>query len=165
MPMIDVCCTKCRRRYGFAGEMTACPPCPRCGHRPDPGQLAHDQALLDQARRELLRVDNPNSDDGRTVAVNVREAAPGSFIYVGRANSHFPASPFGNPFRPGRDGTRTDCLAKYRDWLLSRPELLALLPALKGKRLGCWCKPLACHADILAELADAGGDVPGEPAT
>lgn len=30
----------------------------------------------------------------------------------------------------------------------------AELRKLRGKRLGCWCKPEACHADILAELAD-----------
>ncbi|WNZ62248.1 DUF4326 domain-containing protein [Myxococcus sp. MxC21-1] len=26
---------------------------------------------------------------------------------------------------------------------------------LRGKRLGCWCKPGPCHADILAEWVDA----------
>jgi Domain of unknown function (DUF4326) len=46
-------------------------------------------------------------------------------------------------------------MTMYRDYLLGRPDLLALLPGLRGKRLGCWCKPLPCHADILAEFADA----------
>jgi hypothetical protein len=33
--------------------------------------------------------------------------------------------------------------------------LMAQLPSeLKGKKLGCWCKPNACHGDVLAELAD-----------
>ncbi|WP_083755910.1 DUF4326 domain-containing protein [Methanosarcina acetivorans] len=25
---------------------------------------------------------------------------------------------------------------------------------LKGKVLGCWCKPYACHGEFLAEQAD-----------
>jgi hypothetical protein len=29
-----------------------------------------------------------------------------------------------------------------------------LATELKGKVLGCWCKPDACHGDVLAELAD-----------
>lgn len=27
--------------------------------------------------------------------------------------------------------------------------------ALRGKRLGCWCKPARCHADVLASWVDA----------
>ena len=32
--------------------------------------------------------------------------------------------------------------------------LLADLPELEGKTLFCWCKPDACHGDVLGELAD-----------
>ena len=66
------------------------------------------------------------------------------------------ASPLASPLRPGRDGTRREIVARYRDYLLARPDLLALLPGLRGRRIGCWCAPLACHADVIAELADAG---------
>jgi hypothetical protein len=48
-------------------------------------------------------------------------------------------------------------LAKYRQYLLSRPDLIALLPGLRGRRLGCWCVPEPCHAQVIAELADAEG--------
>ncbi|MER6799640.1 DUF4326 domain-containing protein, partial [Amycolatopsis mediterranei] len=37
-----------------------------------------------------------------------------------------------------------------------RPDLLALLPGLRGRRLGCWCVPEPCHAQVIAELADNG---------
>lgn len=67
------------------------------------------------------------------------------------------ATKWGNPFRIGRDGWRKEVIEKYREYLLGRPDLLAALPELKGKVLGCWCKPLACHGDVLAEMADAGG--------
>ena len=70
-------------------------------------------------------------------------------IYIGRP------SKWGNPFRIGKDGSREDVIQKYRDWILANSNLMALLPLeLKGKTLGCWCKPNACHGDVLAELAD-----------
>ncbi len=70
-------------------------------------------------------------------------------IYIGRP------SPFGNPFKIGRDGNRAEVIQKYRTWIMSKPELLAQVKTLNGKRLGCWCKPQACHGDVLAEIADA----------
>lgn len=76
-------------------------------------------------------------------------------IYIGRP------SEWGNPFSH-RDGTlaaykvetREEAVAAYRKWILTKPELLKRLPELKGKILACWCAPLACHGDVLAELAD-----------
>lgn len=70
-------------------------------------------------------------------------------VYIGRP------SKWGNPFKLKKGESREACLARYREWLLSQPELMASLHELKGKTLGCWCKPLSCHGDILAELADA----------
>jgi len=69
-------------------------------------------------------------------------------VYVGRP------SLWGNPFRVGVDGTRAEVIKKYREHLLSSPNLMAKLPELRGKTLGCWCKPQACHGDVIAELAD-----------
>jgi len=63
-------------------------------------------------------------------------------------------SKWGNPFKIGRDGSRKEVIRKYRKWLLKQPKLLAELPKLRGKVLACWCKPLACHGDVLAEMAD-----------
>lgn len=61
---------------------------------------------------------------------------------------------WGNPFTIGRDGTRAEVIDKYRDWIQTQPQLLAQLPMLKGKRLGCYCAPLPCHGDILVELVE-----------
>ncbi len=75
-------------------------------------------------------------------------------IYIGR----FHASPkygllqksqWHNPFK---DGSREKPINDYRKYILSRPDLLDSLPELKGKRLGCWCKPKVCHGDVLVEL-------------
>jgi hypothetical protein len=46
-------------------------------------------------------------------------------------------------------------IEKYSEWLPGQPDLLAALPELKGKTVVCWCAPLACHANVLAELANA----------
>jgi hypothetical protein len=35
---------------------------------------------------------------------------------------------------------------------LTKPELLDYLHELEEKVLGCWCKPKACHGDILVKL-------------
>lgn len=77
-------------------------------------------------------------------------------IYIGRP------SIWGNPFshREGtkalyKTETRDQAVEAYRQWIKTQPQLLAKLPELKGKVLACWCKPQACHGDILVELADA----------
>lgn len=61
---------------------------------------------------------------------------------------------WGNLNYIGRDGRRKDVIAKNRCDLLRDPELLTALPELFGQTLGCWCKPLDCHGDNLAELAN-----------
>lgn len=70
-------------------------------------------------------------------------------VYIGRP------SIWGNPFAIGRDGTREQVIAKYRDWVQRQPELMAQVHLLRGKRLACWCAPQACHGDVLAELAES----------
>lgn len=74
-------------------------------------------------------------------------------IYIGRP------SKWGNPYSH-KDGTlaqfkvatREEAVSKYKEYLIHRPELLQSLHELKGKVLGCWCAPQACHGDILIEL-------------
>lgn len=75
-------------------------------------------------------------------------------IYIGRP------SKWGNPFTIGRDGTREEVIEKYKEWLLTQPKLLEDLRELRGKVLGCWCKPMACHGDVLADMAD---NIEGSP--
>ena len=69
-------------------------------------------------------------------------------VYIGRP------SKWGNPFTVEKYG-RNKAIELYREWILSQPEILAKLGEIRGKRLGCWCKPKSCHGDILAILADA----------
>jgi hypothetical protein len=70
-------------------------------------------------------------------------------VYIGRP------SKWGNPFEIGKDGNRSEVIQKYEAWILTQPQLLADLPELKGKILGCWCAPSSCHGDVLARLVES----------
>ena len=69
-------------------------------------------------------------------------------IYIGRP------SKWGNPFQIGKDGTRDEVIEKFKNWILTQPNLLKDLHEIKGKTLGCWCKPKSCHGDVLVELIE-----------
>ena len=70
---------------------------------------------------------------------------------------------WGNPFRTGKDGTREEVIQKYRERLEGLPHLVELArKKLRGKRLGCCCKPQSCHGDVLAEFADSPGPAESE---
>lgn len=73
-----------------------------------------------------------------------------SDIFIGRP------SQWANPYHIGPDGTRSQVVAKYREWVIRQPRLLRELRSLRGLSLGCVCSPLPCHGDVLAELADMG---------
>lgn len=50
--------------------------------------------------------------------------------------------------------SREESIEKYKEYLLNNKELMNSLYELKGKILGCFCKPKSCHGDILAELVN-----------
>lgn len=64
------------------------------------------------------------------------------------------AGPWGNPFVIGTHGNRREVIEQYRVWIMTQPALLSSLQALRGKRLGCVCKPKPCHGDVLVELIE-----------
>lgn len=72
-------------------------------------------------------------------------------IYIGRG------SIWGNPYTIEEHG-RDKAIALYQvyiiDQLDNEPELVKQLLLLKGKTLGCFCKPKPCHGDILVKLID-----------
>lgn len=86
----------------------------------------------------------------KTTVVNKRTSPYD--IYIGRG------SIWGNPFIIGKDGDREDVVRKFSEYAKykcqsgewSRSSLLSL----KGKVLGCFCKPLACHGDVLASIVN-----------
>lgn len=80
-------------------------------------------------------------------------------IYIGRAVPEFglEGSKWGNPFvlADDSDGERTRSIDAYRTWIVTQSHLMDSLEELRGKRLACWCAPLACHGDVLVELVDS----------
>jgi hypothetical protein len=70
-------------------------------------------------------------------------------VYIGRP------SPFGNPFIIGRDGDRKKVINLFHSYFYNRLDydidFKIKIKELKGKTLGCYCKPLDCHGDIIAE--------------
>ena len=69
-------------------------------------------------------------------------------IYCGRP------SIWQNPYKIGEHGTRKQVIEKYKKYLLANQELLDKIHELRGKVLGCWCAPMACHCDVLADFAN-----------
>lgn len=85
-------------------------------------------------------------------------------VYIGRRGivfidaSRFPPSNsiFANPFKVGKDGTLEEVLEKYRKYIWDKIHSGEIrnedLDNLRGKNLGCWCKPKKCHGDILLDI-------------
>lgn len=72
-------------------------------------------------------------------------------VYIGRPTK------WGNPFLITPALTRAMAIEKYREHILASPVLMSALPELRGKTLGCWCKPLPCHGDVLTQLIQEQG--------
>lgn len=82
-------------------------------------------------------------------------------VYIGRG------SPFGNPYTHFQGATKADYIVSTREesifnfkkYFLERvvndPVFRAQVLGLKGMRLGCFCKPLACHGDVIKEWLDS----------
>jgi len=98
-----------------------------------------------------------------TKAVNLRKEPYD--VYIGRAGKGKDGF-FGNPIVLGKrcdycyqiheePGSTLDC---YREYFLMKvennKEFRNRVLGLKGKRLGCFCKPKPCHGDIIATWVD-----------
>lgn len=84
--------------------------------------------------------------------VHCKRAPKGGFVYIGRP------SVWGNPFNlenPKDEKARLAVIEQYREWFLAKIESDASfrdsLESLRGRDLGCWCAPRACHGDVILE--------------
>jgi hypothetical protein len=75
-------------------------------------------------------------------------------VYIGRAGKGQDGY-FGNPFRLRAAEQRGATIERYRKYFHNRmetdPEFKCRVHELKGKTLGCFCKPYPCHGDVIAE--------------
>jgi hypothetical protein len=71
---------------------------------------------------------------------------------------------FGNPFKIGYGCTREQSIRHFKHWFLemmyseSEPDFCEAVMSLKGKTLGCWCKPKACHGDVIVAYLEGDGN-------
>lgn len=135
-------CSRCGRSYLAPGTVDpGCPTCPPIRTEVLPGQL------------KLLDVGD------RTRVVNLRRE---SFdVYIGRGG-HGQDGYFGNPFRLNAEASsevRAEALSKFRTYFDERiridAEFRRRVEGLRGKRLGCFCKPKPCHGDVYVEHLDS----------
>jgi len=77
-------------------------------------------------------------------------------VYIGRSRGN-ETGYFGNPFRldnPHDHIERAHVIAKFTEWfnrrIVTNAEYAQRVLDLRGKRCGCYCKPLPCHGDVLA---------------
>jgi len=83
-------------------------------------------------------------------------------VYIGRKCNmggwNLPDSKWANPYKVSPTMTMEEVLEvldKYEIYVRNRPDLMASLEDLRGKRLGCWCKDRnydPCHGDVLVKL-------------
>lgn len=83
---------------------------------------------------------------------------PPHTTYIGRG------SPYGNRFIVGVHGQRGECIDLYIEEKSKDPAFIALVKQrLKGRHLGCHCKPRRCHGDWLHRVANDDDYLPVEP--
>jgi hypothetical protein len=88
-----------------------------------------------------------------------------SHVYIGRNMSFYVDGAFQskwhNPFKVKKPGktykngkyySLAESIRLYEEHIRNTQELWNALPELRGKTLGCWCKPNDCHGDILVKL-------------
>lgn len=82
-------------------------------------------------------------------------------LYIGRKcivfidGQRYPPkdSPWANPYKANDNIYTSSILELYRSHIKRRIANKEVnLEELRGKNLGCWCKPGPCHGDVLMEL-------------
>jgi len=96
-----------------------------------------------------------------TTVINIKNAPSQwsvnpDYVYIGRKRPGF-IGEWGNPFVLRAGFNREAILRKYKEWFYS-PENSYLRDSayhsLHDKILVCYCKPLACHGDVIVDYID-----------
>jgi len=95
-----------------------------------------------------------------TTVVNIRHSTAWD-VYIGRGSilgNPYTHLPLENTKAKFQVETREESIASFRSYAIERikqdPKFAAAIKACHGRRLGCYCKPLSCHGDVIAELAE-----------
>ncbi|MER2019597.1 DUF4326 domain-containing protein [Pseudomonas simiae] len=89
--------------------------------------------------------------------VSNKDAGDHYDVYIGRGTL------WGNPYQMGKEGTRDEVIAKFaydfeRRFLKLPEKFDENIEKLRGKTLGCHCKPAACHGDVIANYLNSQDD-------
>lgn len=97
-----------------------------------------------------------------TTVANIRNCPAGwqsdrKYVYIGRPGKGL-SGYYGNPIMLRNEADREEVLHQYYDYAAKRihedPKFAAMVLALEGKTLVCFCAPKACHGDVLVLLID-----------
>ena len=100
--------------------------------------------LVNQKQTNEFDVDIGRGNNGRNHLQNTAVGDPGWL---------------GNPYRMKDGYSRGEAVEKYREAFRDRlddPEFRSAVEDLRGKTLGCYCAPLACHGDVIVEYIREG---------
>lgn len=79
-------------------------------------------------------------------------------IYIGRKGKGQDGY-FGNPFVLTPQEARGATIERFKEYFYTRlakdPEFKRCVHELRGKVLGCFCKPGPCHGDIIADYVNS----------
>lgn len=97
-----------------------------------------------------------------TVVVNIKHESADVYIGRGRQRTHMLNTPIGrdgwlgNPFSVEEFGDKAiDMFVEvFEARLADDMEFRRAVLALRGKKLGCYCKPKRCHGDHIAQWID-----------
>jgi hypothetical protein len=104
----------------------------------------------------VVREQGPEEEGkmSKTRVINKKSGEPFD-VYIGRPTM------FGNPYKmgdPDSEGSRNLVIIKYKIWFedqcIAKPEFRKAVEGLRGKVLACWCKPEACHGDVIVDFLD-----------
>ena len=87
-----------------------------------------------------------------TYVVKVNRKHMNFDVYIGREWAGLPQSKWHNPFHEWNCQSRAHCIRLYEEYIRGNAKLMAAIPELIDKVLGCWCYPEPCHGDVLLKL-------------
>ena len=156
-----VVCNKCLNERGLIGGGPVYVPrkCDLCGsERTGIWSLAYAQQMkkwAESSEKSKVMVMT-------TTVVNIHRQESYD-VYIGnpgKGNDGYWGNPFALWMYSGKVD-RNECLRMYRWYFNFRvktdPQFRKRLEGLRGKRLGCFCSPAACHGDIIVEYLEGKG--------
>lgn len=127
--------------------------------------VTHAVLFQDEERNCFFELFNELLDRGipirrvnlRITKVSNKDLGDSYDVYIGRGTL------WGNPYQMGKEGTREEVIAKFaydfeRRFLKLPEKFDENIEKLRGKTLGCHCKPAPCHGDIIANYLNSQDD-------